>query len=651
MKMIGAFVLFLCAITVSQTRLFVDASKPGVDISPTMYGVFFEDINFGADGGLYAEMVKNRSFEFDEPLLGWRIIKKNGATGSAVVRKTDHLRNPHVLSITIDNSGDGFGLLNEGFRGMGVHKASDYLFQFRAKHPNGKKLTARIKLVTPNGDVLAESIIKNISKDWDVYDGILTATATEAKAQLVLWFEGSGSLDVDMISLFPKATWKGRKNGLRHDLVQLLADMKPGFLRFPGGCIVEGYDLSQRYQWKHTIGDPADRIYNINRWNFEFKHRPTPDYFQSYGLGFYEYFLLAEDIGAEPMPIINCGMACQFNTAELVPMDQLDPYIQDALDLIEFANGPDNSRWGKIRADMGHPEPFNMKMLGVGNEQWGPQYVERYNVFASALKEKYPAIQLIAATGSDATIFPNGQQEIEYLWSHWRDLKPDFVDEHFYRKADWFLQNVDWYDDYDRSGPKLFVGEWAAQSEGVGNPDNKNTWKTALVEAAFMIGFERNSDLVRMSCYAPLFAHEEAWQWRPDLIWFDNLTSYGSANYYVQKLFNLNAGTHLLPVNINTDKKDLFASAVLDKNSGEIIFKIVNAGESPVEIDFEGLGLKSANSTINAILLTTASLDDVNSLQEPQKIYPKEFTINSAASEFTHRVSALSLTILRVQSR
>ncbi len=253
-----------------------------------------------------------------------------------------------------------------------------------------------------------------------------------------------------MVSLFPKATWKNRPNGLRKDLVQLLADMKPGFIRFPGGCIVEGRTLPNRYQWKNTIGEPANRKLIINRWNTEFAHRLTPDYFQSYGLGFYEYFLLAEDIGAQPLPIMNCGMACQFNSSELVPMENLDPYIQDVLDLIEFANGPVTGKWGKIRAEMGHPAPFNLKMVGVGNEQWGPQYIERYAAFASAIKKQYPDIKLVSGAGPS----PDGRL-FDYSWSELRKLNADLIDEHYYRSPDWFRQNASRYDKYDRKAQRF----------------------------------------------------------------------------------------------------------------------------------------------------------------------------------------------------
>jgi alpha-N-arabinofuranosidase len=459
---------------------------------------------------------------------------------------------------------------------------------------------------------------------------------------------------MDMISMFPRDTWKNRKNGLRTDLVKMLADMKPGFLRFPGGCIVEGRNLERRYQWKTTIGEPSERKLIVNRWNTEFSHRLTPDYFQSFGLGFYEFFLLAEDIGAEPMPILNCGMACQFNTAELAPMEELGQYIQDALDLIEFANGPADSEWGKKRAEMGHPEPFNMKYLGVGNEQWGPQYIERYVPFAKAVKDKYPDIQLIAATGSDATIFPNGHAEIEYLWKQWRKLdNVDIVDEHFYRQPDWFLENTDWYDDYPRTGPKLFVGEYAAQSVGVGSPENRNTVQCALDEAAFMLGMEHNADLVTMSCYAPMLGHADGWQWTPDMIWFDNLRVVGTVNYYVQKLFSVNRGDRVLTIRVadaptlDDGVQALHASSVYDEKTNEIILKVVNVTGDAVDAMLDLQNAK-IGSTAKVTTLAGDALDEVNTLDDPKNVAPVDSTQALEGAEFPYAFKPYSLTILRL---
>jgi len=652
----------------AQTKITIQAGQPGGQISPTMYGIFFEDINFGADGGLYSELVKNRSFEFPESMMGWSKLQRQGAQGTLSVRDDDPFitgktygepGNSHYLRIEVKKPGEGFGVTNEGFRGMGLRKGNKYWFSIFARSKSGE-LGFNVELIAPDGRKITEGRFKGITGVWKRYIFSMEALDTEAKAKLNLTVTGTGVLDVDMVSLFPEDSAVSEPStstlipGLRKDIVQMLAEMKPGFLRFPGGCIVEGYDLSLRYQWKNTIGDISQRKLIKNRWNTEFKHRLTADYYQSFGLGFYEFFLLCEQIGAEPMPIINCGMACQFNSGELVPMDKLGPYVQDALDLIEFANGPADSKWGKIRADMGHPKPFNMKMFGVGNEQWGPQYIERYKVFAKAIKEKYPDMQLIAATGSDATIFPNGQTEIDYLWKQWRQIRPEFVDEHFYRSPEWFLENVNWYDDYDRTGPKLFVGEYASQSVGVASPDNRNIWKCALYEAAFMMGMERNADLVRMTCYAPLFGHEDAWQWRPDLIWFDNLNVYGSANYYVQKLFSLNPGTNLLMVrvigrwNIVMDRQALYVSSTLDKKAGEVIIKAVNVTAEELDTNIELLDISKVGPQAKAIILTAKSLTDENSLQEPKKIFPAEQSVPVNSPSFSYKFQPYSLTVLRI---
>jgi alpha-N-arabinofuranosidase len=482
------------------------------------------------------------------------------------------------------------------------------------------------------------------------YEVSFKATATEAKGRLNVWFSGQGVVDVDMISLFPSDTWKQRPQGLRADLVQMLADMKPGFLRFPGGCIVEGRDLANRYQWKKTIGKTEDRKLIINRWNTEFKHRPAPDYFQSYGLGFYEYFMLAEDIGAEPLPIINCGMACQFNTAEVVPLEQVDTYLQDALDLIEFANGGTDTPWGKVRADLGHSKPFNLKLLGIGNEQWGPQYVDRYKEFAKAIKEKYPSIKLVTSVGPG----PEGEL-FEYLNPTLRSLHADILDEHYYQKPEWFLQHADRYDNYDRNGPKIFAGEYAAQSLNTVNPDNKNTWLCALSEAAFMTGLERNADVVYMASYAPLFAHAEGWQWTPDLIWFDNLRAYGTPNYYVQKMFSTNKGTKVVPILANdavvAGKDGLYASAVRDDRDGSLILKVVNnnATALPVEITLEGV--PKASTTALSTVIRADQADAVNSFESPKWVSPIEKAITFKGKKIVTSLAPSSFTVIRVAGK
>ncbi|HEY3405853.1 MAG TPA: alpha-L-arabinofuranosidase C-terminal domain-containing protein, partial [Ohtaekwangia sp.] len=437
--------------------------------------------------------------------------------------------------------------------------------------------------------------------------------------------------------------------GLRQDLVQLLADMKPGFLRFPGGCIVEGRDLASRYQWKKTVGDVNKREVLINRWNTEFSHRPAPDYFQSFGLGFFEYFQLAEDIGAEPLPILSCGMACQFNTAEVVPMDQLDPYVQDALDLIEFANGSVDSPWGKIRKEMGHPAPFNLKLIGVGNEQWGPQYIERYKVFVQAIKSKYPNITIVSGTGP----FPEGEL-FDYAAKELKALNAEIVDEHYYAKPEWFLQHATRYDNYDRSGPKIFAGEYAAQSVAIASPDNKNNWHCALAEAAFMTGLERNADVVNMCSYAPLFAHAEGWQWTPDLIWFDNLRAYATPNYYVQKLYGIHKGTHVLNTTSGgktlTGDNGLYVSSVWDKNTKEIIVKLVNASDKAQQTTVQLSGAKKPLPQARVTILKNDDLTSVNSLDTPSFISPYEKPLTLKGKTLNTELAPYSFSVIRIKT-
>lgn len=635
-----------------KTTLEVNTAKTISKIQPTMYGVFFEDINFAADGGLYAEMVKNRSFEFENPLMGW--IQPNSDRHSfnkqsgiaTTVKVLENKTNPNFCRVHI-NDAKGYELINEGFRGMGIKKDAKYNLSFKAANHDGAIKKIIIQFVDKNKKVLGETSIVPTSNDWQNYTAQFTANQTEAKAQLKITFEGTGIIDLDMISLFPQDTWNHRKNGLRKDIVQLLYDMKPGFLRFPGGCIVEGRTLAQRYQWKKTVGDVDKRETLVNRWNTEFEHKPTPDYFQTFGLGFFEYFQLSEDIGASPLPILSCGMACQFNTGELVPMNELNPYVQDALDLIEFANGSVDTPWGRIRSEMGHPKPFNLKLIGVGNEQWGPEYIERYKVFEKAIKAKYPKMTIVSGAGP----FPDGDY-FEYGTKELKKLNAEIVDEHYYKSPKWFRDNVTRYDNYDRKGPKVFAGEYAAQSVATVSPDNKNNWECAFSEAAFMTGLERNAEVVHLTSYAPLMAHAEAWQWTPDMIWFNNLEAYGSANYQVQKLFAINKGTDLLGITKDgkavIGQNDLFASAVKDTNSKEVIVKLVNtsANAQEVNVDLKGTKLAS-NGTV--ITLTSANLDDVNSFESPKKISPTESEIKLKGDKVKMSLPAYSVTVLKLK--
>jgi alpha-N-arabinofuranosidase len=582
--------------------------------------------------------------------MGWSNVSTGERASIVEIHDEDpsSAANPHYLRVKVYPDCDGSLISNEGFRGMGIREGEDYTFSAQIRAVEGQP-ALRIELVAPDGRTLAQTQLAGFTKDWKKYSATLHATATEPKAKLNIHINGKGTaLDFDMVSLFPVKTWKNRPGGLRADMVQMLADLKPGFMRFPGGCIVEGRWLCDRYQWKTTIGDPAERKLIVNRWNNEFRHRPTPDYFQSFGLGFFEFFQMCEDIGAEPLPILNCGMACQFNSNELVPLDQLQPYIQDALDLIEFANGPAASKWGKRRADLGHPQPFNMKLLGVGNEQWGPQYIERYEPFAKAIKAKHPEIKLVSSAGPS----PNDER-FKFAWPKLRELKADIVDEHCYDLPKWFFDNATRFDKYDRAGPKVFMGEYAAQSLGVVNPNNRNNLECALSEAAFMTGLERNADVVVMSSYAPLFSNIDAWQWTPDLIWCDTLNVYGTPSYYVQQMFSRNRGDVVLPVKIGPEqqgdkKPSLYATASRDEKSGEVIVKVVNSAAEPLEANLQIKGAGKVSDKADVTVLAGTNLADENSIAEPKKVAPAKTIIEGVGADFKFTFKPRSLTVLRI---
>jgi alpha-N-arabinofuranosidase len=656
----------------APASLTVQVNKPGAAVNKNMYGLFFEDINFAADGGLYPELVKNKSFETDARLIGWKALQGAANLDTYSVRNEQGITasNSHYVRLTTRNGAEGeAGIENEGFRGMGIKQGSEYTLSFYARRGSGNINGLTASLVGEKGESLGQVAVTGFTNEWKQYTAVVRATGTQNKAHLKLVLNGTGTVDLDVISLFPKDTWNKRPNGLRTDLVQLLKDMRPGFLRFPGGCIVEGRTLSERYQWKETIGDVASRTPLVNRWNMEFKHRSTPDYYQSFGLGFFEYFQLSEDIGAEPLPILNVGMACQFNSGELAPMSSastkggpnapaaastgdpsLDVFIQDALDLIEFANGPASSAWGAKRVAMGHPAPFNLKMIGIGNEQWGPQYLERYEPFAKAVKAKYPKIDIVSSAGPspDGDLFDKASKRLG-------ELKAEYVDEHYYALPKWFREHADRYDKYSRSGPKIFAGEYAAQSIAIGSPDNKNTWDCAISEAAFMTGLERNADVVGMASYAPLFANVDAWQWTPDMIWFDNLNSYGSPSYYVQKLYALNKGTKVLPVTMPAGAKNgtdnLFASAVADEPAGDVVVKLVNYSSSPRPVSINLAGAKGLGKTGRAQVMASADLQTQNSLAEPKKLAPQEATFAVKGSTLTYTLAPNSFTVLRVAGK
>ncbi|MDY5124830.1 MAG: alpha-L-arabinofuranosidase C-terminal domain-containing protein [Prevotella sp.] len=632
--------LFVCSLALcgamyanAQTHVLdINAKKPGATVQKTMYGIFFEDINYAADGGLYAEMVKNRSFEFPNNYAGWIISGK-------VELKNDgpFERNPHYVRLTPAGHRDKHTMIeNEGFFGMGVKANAEYRFSVWARVPNGGNAKIWIDLVE-NATMRDDQKIGNAGldisgKEWKKYTVVLKPKRSVAKAHLRIWGDTKVITDLEHVSLFPVDTYKGHENGMRKDLATALEQLHPGVFRFPGGCIVEGTDLATRYQWKNSVGPVENRPLNENRWHYTFTHRYFPDYFQSYGLGFYEYFLLSEEIGAEPLPVLNVGMSCQFQNdikhedKVHVPLDQLQPYIDDCIDLIDFANGdPATNKWAKLRADMGHPKPFNLKFLGVGNEQWdykdNPAFTKRLKIFIEAIRKVHPEIKLIGTTG------PNSEGwDFDLLQPRMKELGCDLYDEHFYRNEKWFLSSGLRYDNYDRTkkAPKVFAGEYACHGKG----KKWNHYESSLYEAAFMTGLERNADIVNMATYAPLFAHVEGWQWRPDMIWYDNTRMFKSVSYYVQQMYSTNKGTNVVSLTMNSKpvagqegQDGLFASAVIDIDANVVIVKVVNTSDKtqPVCLNIQGV---KGEKDVETITLTCKDKDAENTLDNPEKIIP-----------------------------
>lgn len=522
----------------------IDIDQAKVELSPVLYGLFFEDINFAADGGLYAELVQNRSFEYFpvggtgsegskmHPLFAWEKVERDGGRAKLGVVDDEPLNanNPNYLAIELGGSGVA-GVRNHGFDGIVVERGAKFDFSVYARGDGDKGGPLVVSLETPEGEVLASGEIENVSSEWTKHELTLVAEASAEDATLTLTTASDGRLAVDMVSLFPRDTFKGRKNGLRKDLAQALADLHPTFLRFPGGCLVHGQGLANAYRWKDTVGDVAERKPN---WNLL-------GYHQTYGLGYFEYMQFCEDIGATPLPVVPVGAACGFRKPfDFASLDELDEWVEDALDLIEFANGPVTSRWGKVRAEMGHPEPFGLEYLCLGNEEHDtPEVRERIPHFVQALREAHPEVKLIGTSGLGPGI---------PLYDLMSELRVYSSDEHYYMAPDWYLKNADRFDGFDRDLPKIFVGEYA--SEG-------NAQRNAVAEAAFLTGVERNGDIVDMTCYAPLFAKYGHTQWnRANLIWFDNKELVRTPNYWVQQLFAKNRGDIFCDTRVTVDPGD-----------------------------------------------------------------------------------------------
>jgi alpha-L-arabinofuranosidase len=626
-------------LSVVEATITVDASKPK-DISDLLMGIFFEDINYAADGGLYAELVQNRGFEYklsdrdgrDTTWNSYKAWSLNGEHASFIIDTISpvHPNNKHFAVLDIKNP--GAGLVNEGFNGIPVTEGEKYDFSVFARGMEGNRGSLAVRLIGKNGEIYGEAKTGVISGEWQRYEAQLTATKSVADAMLEVVPEMTGKVALDMVSLFPRKTFMNRRNGLREDLAQALGDLNPRFFRFPGGCVAHGDGLGNMYRWKSTIGPLEERVPQRNIWG----------YHQSAGLGYFEYFQFCKDIGAEPVPIVPAGVPCQnSHTGGAgqqggIPMCEMDDYVQEILDLIEWANGGENTTWGKKRAEAGHPEPFNLKYIGVGNEDLITDiFEERFTMIFNTVKEKHPEITVIGTVGPffEGTDYEEG-------WDLADRLEIPIVDEHYYAPPGWFIHNQDYYDKYDRSKSKVYLGEYAAHL-----PGRPNNIETALAEAIHLTTLERNGDVVVMASYAPLFAREGFTQWNPNLIYFTNTEVKPTVGYHVQKLFGQNAGDQYLPsritlsVNREDVRKRIAISVVRDTKSNDLIIKMVNL--LPVEVNTT-IGLREFGITGSEAVISVLKGEPGDRDAKP------ETTLIDVAGSFPCVLPAYSFTVIRI---
>lgn len=638
-------------------------------ISDTLFGLFLEDINYAVDGGMYVELVKNRSFEYgmearDAQLHGWEKTDESvefdvtdGSTDGTALNE----QNPQYAVIT--NPGTSSvkpyaGISNGGYiEGMAITEGASYDVSFYCKSQDETVEQVYVTLCNEDGTVYAEQTVEGITSEWMKYEITLTASATANKNVRLAVEIPAGTACFDMISMMPRETYQGLP--VRKDFGEYLEALEPSFLRFPGGCVIEGRDEESIYSWKDsvgngltftingedTVGDVATRPQGKNIWQGS-KGNP---YYMTYGLGFYEYFELCEALDCMPVPVLNAGMTCEiqspFYQVYSIASEEFKQYVQDALDLVEFCRGDENTTWGAVRIAMGHPEPFELKYIAIGNEQWQTEYHQHYKQFVKAFEEAaaekpelYGGIELIVANGTVS--------ESEDGWNY-LILNPDsittLVDEHYYQTPEWFLSNTDRYDSYDRSSQaRVFLGEYAAKA---------NTLDAALAEAAYMTGLEKNGDVVAMACYAPLFANVKLNQWQPDMIFYSNDSIFASANYYVQQLYSTNAGCVSLPADLTgAEEQTLYESAVCDEN-GDVILKLINVSDQEmavnVKLDCGSMDIGEFMTEAEVTVLTGDDEKSVNSM-ERMEVVPKESTL-TVGEHFSYTAPALSLTVIRVR--
>ena len=619
------------------STLSVNAQKPmqapqgGKQISDELIGIFFEDISSSADGGLYAELLQNGSFEFNlaerdgwGPGTAWRVIRPGHSLGLAQALQQDpiHPNNPNYMRLKTERVREfkdydgwkGFGLENHGFDGISVKADACYDFSFFARNVDGKDKQVRVSLVEPGkkGKVLADTVLTVNGQTWTPYTATLRANGDCRNAALRVLVLTLGVMDVDQLSLMPQDTYKG--HGLRRDLAEALEALNPKFLRFPGGCVVHGGGdgFWNTYRWKTTVGPKEQRRQLKNTWG----------YHQSMGLGYYEYFQMCEDMNMQPVPILPCGVSCQganggwdmwpTQAQDVVPMQEMDEWVQDALDLIEWANGDENTKWGKVRAAAGHPKPFGLKYLGIGNEEKiSPEFVERFKYMYAKITEKHPEIVIVGTAGPGSH---PGNPDYEAGWKLARELDMPILDEHYYEKHDYFETSRQ-YDSYPREGKtKVYLGEYASKDKKM---------RDALAEALYLLHVERNGDIVCMTSYAPLFARKNATNWNPDLIYFDNERPFLTCSYYVQQMFGQSSGNYYYGdcVTFEGEKTNMQEqSVVLNTKTRQLFVKVCNAAADArkVNIDLSRFsGLKK-----NAVKTTLAGEPDQENNFEAQPVAP-----------------------------
>ena len=658
---IYGFTTIFCFVTmVVYAQAHTKELPGGKRISPTLFGLFFEDINYAADGGLYAELVQNRSFEYNptdrrdwHSLTSWQYITQVFSYGSidVVTNNPVHFNNTHYVVLNVEHIGQhvvgkgsdipenkgvpGIGLKNQGYDHMVVEKGKKYFFSMMGRLQSEIPINVLVQLQTNTGKIIGENRLTIASNDWQKYESALTAEEDNDSISLVILATTTGQLGIDVVSLFPENTFKNRKNGLRPDLAQLLADMTPAFIRFPGGCLAHGDGLGNMYRWKNTIGPIEERKEQKNLWG----------YHQTAGLGFYEYFQFCEDIGAKPLPVLPAAVSCQNSGGtwriggtgqQALPENEMDEYTQEVLDLIEWANGPVSSEWGAKRAAQGHPEPYRLEYVGIGNEdKITPEFEANFKMIFSAVKTKYPDIHIIGTSGP----FSEGE-DFEKGWQIANACAAPMVDEHYYKQPDWFISNLKRYDTYDRSKPGVYLGEYASWG---------NKHKNAIAEAAFMTTLERNGDIVKMASYAPLFAKKDHTQWKTDMVFFDNKTYYLTTNYHVQKMFSTNQGDVYFDQVFSKNPIDTLInySCVKDSKSGDIILKMVNSGNTSRQIKVDLSKFKNLDGVADKSVLA-GNPDDENSFENPEWIVPT-FSKVTVGKAFDFELPPSSLSVLRIK--